>query len=80
MLRVTTLTRKRAVCVRIDAELLTQARAFGINLSATLESALVAETKRRREAKWLDENREALEALNAFTRQHGLFGDSFRRF
>jgi antitoxin CcdA len=64
--------------VRID--LLEEARALGINLSQTLETALAAEVKKAKEKQWLDENRAGIEAYNREVAEHGLFSDAFRQF
>jgi antitoxin CcdA len=71
---------KKAANLSVQAELLEQAKAYKINLSQTLETALVAEVKRRREAEWLEENKAAIEAYNKEIAEHGLFSDAFRTF
>jgi len=47
---------KKAVDVAIQSELLDAARAEDINLSATLEAALVEQLRMRRRARWVTEN------------------------
>jgi antitoxin CcdA len=71
---------KRAVNLRVDSQLLDEAKALDINLSATLESALAITLKAQREAKWLEENREAIAAYNEYFTKNGCFSDSFRAF
>jgi antitoxin CcdA len=71
---------KRAVNLRVDAKMLDEAKALDINLSATLEQALATTLKAQREAKWLEENKGAIETLNAYVAKHGLWNDSFRQF
>ena len=71
---------KRAVNLRVDSKLLADAKAFEINLSATLEQALTATLKVEREAAWLRENKTAIEAYNADVAKRGLWNDSFRPF
>ena len=71
---------KRAVNLRVDSKLLDEAKALEINLSAALENALTVTLKAQREAKWLEENREAIEAYNAYFNKHGCFSDSMRSF
>jgi antitoxin CcdA len=71
---------KRAVNLRVDAKMLDEAKALDVNLSATLEQALATTLKAQREAKWLAENKEAIEAYNAHVAKHGLWNDSFRPF
>ncbi len=71
---------KRAANLSVNAELLDQAKALDINLSATLERALDAEVRARLRAKWLEENREAIAAYNARIARDGLAGDHVRAF
>jgi antitoxin CcdA len=71
---------KKATNLSINSELLLLAKSYKINLSQTLEVALVAEVKKRREAEWLEQNREAIDAYNRHVEKHGLFSDRFRTF
>ena len=71
---------KRAANVSINQGLLEDARSLDINLSATLEKALLEEVRAARRARWKEENREAIEAYNEHVRQHGVFGDGVRKF
>jgi antitoxin CcdA len=59
--------------VSIEAALLADARALGINLSATLEDRLRVLVKQTREARWLAENGGALADANEFLQRHGQF-------
>ena len=70
---------KRATNVSINQGLLEDARALDINLSATLERALEAEVRARRRERWLEENREAIEAYNARIERDGVFSPMFRK-
>lgn len=71
---------KKAANLTVRADLLEEARARKINLSQTLEVALAVELKKRREAEWLEQNKEAIEAYNREIAEHGLFSDGFRQF
>ncbi|MGO0307269.1 type II toxin-antitoxin system CcdA family antitoxin [Endozoicomonas acroporae] len=71
---------KRPVNLRARSDLLDCAKAMGINLSATLEEALMTEVKKRKAEQWRKDNKKAMEALNQFTEEHGLFSDEFRTF
>ena len=51
---------KKAANLTVRADLLEEARAYKINLSQTLETALAVELKKRREAAWLEENKAAV--------------------
>ncbi len=73
-------TPKKAANLTVRADLLDEARARKINLSQTLETALAAEIKKRREAEWLEQNKAAIEAYGRHVERHGLFSDNFRSF
>jgi antitoxin CcdA len=67
--------RKRAVNLFVDVELLDEARRLRINISETLERRLRTIVKAEQERRWLEENREAIEAYNRRVAQHGLLSD-----
>jgi antitoxin CcdA len=69
---------KKPANLSVNSELLTEAKQLNINLSATFESALEAEVKARRSAKWLEENKKGLQALNDFVDEHGMFNHKGR--
>jgi antitoxin CcdA len=71
---------KKAVNVSIQASMLEAARSHNINLSATLESALESELRRRRREEWLATNRDSIDAYNREVDEHGTFGDALRGF
>ncbi|MCC7312547.1 MAG: type II toxin-antitoxin system CcdA family antitoxin [Sulfuritalea sp.] len=73
-------TAKKAANLTVRADLLEEARARKINLSQTLENALAAELKKRREAEWLEQNKAAIEAYNREIAEHGLWSDGLRQF
>lgn len=71
---------KRATNVSVRSDLLAAAREAGVNLSATLERALTEELAAVKRKKWLEENREAIEAYNEHVEKHGVFSEDVRRF
>lgn len=71
---------KRATNVSVRSDLLAAAREAGINLSATLERALMEELAAAKRKKWREENREAIQAYNEHIEKHGVFADDVRRF
>ena len=71
---------KKAANLTVRADLLEEARARKINLSQTLETALTAELKKQREAEWLEQNKEAIEAYNRHIERDGLWSDGLRLF
>lgn len=71
---------KRPTNLSINSDLLSQARALGLNLSATLEQALVDQLRKRQRGRWLAENRGAIAAYNEQVEQGGVFSDGLRGF
>jgi antitoxin CcdA len=71
---------KRATNLSINADLLSKAKELGINLSATLEQALVEALRKRQRDQWVAENQAAIEAYNEHVDQQGVFSDGLRRF
>ena len=67
-------TPQKATKLSINSDLLRQAKAYGINLSATLEKSLEALIRKKKEKRWLEENKEAIEAYNDRTRKYGTIG------
>lgn len=73
-------TLKRAVNLSINGDLLNKAKELDINLSATLEQALVEVVKQNQRNQWLEENREAINAYNEYVETIGVFSDDVRSF
>lgn len=65
---------KKAVNLSIDVSLVEEAKARGVNLSALLEKALAEDRARR----WLEDNREAIEAYNRDVEERGVWSDGLR--
>ncbi|HWG33725.1 MAG TPA: type II toxin-antitoxin system CcdA family antitoxin [Gemmatimonadaceae bacterium] len=71
---------KKATNVSIRTDLLESARQAKLNLSATLERALIEELRRVQRERWREENKEAIVAHNEFVEKHGVFSDGLRTF
>lgn len=71
---------KKAANLSINSDLLVKARALNINLSATLEEALIEQLKQKQRELWRKENARAIQAYNRFVKKHGVFGDELRGF
>ncbi|MGL5424769.1 type II toxin-antitoxin system CcdA family antitoxin [Serratia fonticola] len=67
--------KKRNTNVYLSVDLIEQAKALDLNLSATLNHALELAVKKGQRERWLAENRAGLEALNGFVEENGLFSD-----
>ena len=70
--------KKKPTNLSVNSDLLSRARKMNINLSATLEKALVAEIKDAEKQKWLKRNKKSIAALNNLAEQKGLFSDSYQ--
>ena len=71
---------RRATNVTLSPGLVSAAKQLGINVSEACETGLrerVAEARRQR---WLEENREAIEAYNARIDREGPTLSAYRRF
>lgn len=71
---------KKAVNVSVNKGLLREAKSMGINLSATLESALREKIRQRQREQWIAENADAIAAYNEDVEQNGVFSDGRRLF
>jgi antitoxin CcdA len=71
---------KRAANVSIRGDLLDAARESKLNLSATLERALLEELRHVQGQRWREQNREAMLTHNEFVEKHGVFSDGLRSF
>jgi antitoxin CcdA len=71
---------KKTVSVTLEPSLLERARAAGLNLSATLATALQHEISGSEAERWKLENRDAIQKLNMMIEDRGLFSDDHRAF
>lgn len=74
------MSRKTRVSVTIDEDLVAQAKAAGINLSAVAEDAIRLETRAEEMRQWAQENKAALEAKARLIEEEGLWSDGLRMF
>ncbi len=71
---------KRAANLSINGDLLKQARALNINLSAAFEKTLATLVKTKQQQAWLAENQQSIDAYNQQIELSGTFSDSLREF
>lgn len=71
---------KKATNLTVNSDLLCQAKALGINISALLEQSLAERVKILKNEAWLRENTDAIAAYNNDVRINGTFGDQSRSF
>ena len=69
---------KKAVNLSMNKDLLARARHLNINLSATLEQALIEKLKKQKREQWIIKNRKSIQACNELAEQNGLFADTLR--
>ena len=70
---------KKPVNLSVNSDLLRQAKELKVNVSQVLEVALASQVKRLREAQWLEENKEAIDAYNRHVEENGLPFDGVRQ-
>ena len=63
---------KKATNLSLSADLLSEAKTLGINISQSAEAGIAAAVTKKREELWLEENASAIESSNAFVEEHGL--------
>ena len=78
-MRMKTATR-RAANVSLDSALLDAARELGINVSRACERGLSEQISEARSARWLEENRAALDSWNDYVEKNGLPLARYRMF
>jgi antitoxin CcdA len=71
---------KKTANLSVNSDLLGQAKALKINLSATLELALTVAVRDQQRTQWLQENRTAIEDYNRRIDEEGCFSDQLRNF
>jgi antitoxin CcdA len=71
---------RKAVNLSIDADLLAEAKALGVNVSRAAEAGIAEAVKAEKERRWKEENREAIEGWNRYFREHGLPFAEYRGF
>jgi len=71
---------KKPTNLSVNSDLLRRIKDMDINISATLEKALITELKKAEAERWAKENKKAIKIYNEFIEEHGCFGDEFRSF
>ena len=70
----------RATNVSLDAALVAEAKALGVNISQASARGLEQAVKKARGERWLEENMPALDAYNDYVEKHGLPLAKYRMF
>jgi len=71
---------KKATNVTINSDLLQKAKAYKINISKNFEAYLAELVRKKEEERWIEENKEAINAVNERIEKYGCFSDGLRRF
>ena len=71
---------RRPINVTLPVALVAEAKALDINVSQACESGLARSVAEARKARWLEENKDAIEAYNEMVERDGLPLDEFRQF
>ena len=71
---------RKAANLSVDAALLREAKGLDLNLSRVFESALQVAVAQVRRERWLEQNRDALDAYNRHVERDGVFSDGVRSF
>lgn len=71
---------RRATNVSLDADLVAEARALDINISRACEEGLERTVREERRRRWIEGNRDAMEASNEYVQKNGLPLAKYRMF
>ncbi|MBF0587731.1 MAG: type II toxin-antitoxin system CcdA family antitoxin [Magnetococcales bacterium] len=71
---------KRPVNVRMNSDLVAQAKSLKINLSRELEAHLAELVAKRQRQAWKEENKEAIDQYNTRIFEVDVFGKQLRQF
>ncbi len=71
---------KTRTSVTVDRGVLAEAKAAGLNLSQTLERALIEVLRRDRARRWREDSAAAIHGFNARIERDGVFASGDRRF
>ena len=73
-------TNRRATSMTLDAALLDEARALGVNLSRAAEEGILAQVRSERARRWKEENAEFIRDYNEWIAENGVPLAEFRKF
>ena len=66
---------KKPTNLSVNSDLLFRIKEMDINISATLEKALIGELKKAEAERWATDNKKAIQKYNKFVEDHGCCGD-----
>jgi len=71
---------KRPTNLSLNSRVLELAKELGMNLSQTVDTLLEQEVRRQLRERWLERNKEGIEAYNARIEREGTFAQQWRTF
>ena len=71
---------RRATSMTLDAALLDEARALGVNVSRAAEEGILAQVRSERARRWKEENAAAIADYNKWIAENGVPLAQFRKF
>ncbi len=71
---------RRATSMTLDAALLDEARALGVNVSRAAEEGILLQVRSARARRWKEENAEAIADYNKWIEENGVPLSQFRKF
>jgi len=71
---------RRATSMTLDAQLLDEARALGVNVSRAAEEGVLSAVKAERARRWKEQNAEAIADYNKWIEENGVPLSQFRKF
>lgn len=80
MLTKTPGPQRKATNLSLDQTLIAEAKDLELNVSRIAEEAITAAVRAEKNRRWKEENREAMEAWNEWTRKNGLPLEKYRLF
>ncbi|WGV16908.1 type II toxin-antitoxin system CcdA family antitoxin [Fuscovulum ytuae] len=73
-------TTRRATSMTLDAALLDEARALGLNISRAAEEGIRAQVRAERSRRWKEDNAADIAAYNKWIEENGVPLARFRKF
>ncbi|MFM7442453.1 MAG: type II toxin-antitoxin system CcdA family antitoxin [Tabrizicola sp.] len=71
---------RRATSMTLDAALLDEARALGVNLSRAAEEGILVQVRAERTRRWQEDNADAIADYNRWIEENGVPLSQFRKF
>lgn len=71
---------RRATSMTLDAALLDEARALGVNLSRAAEEGILVQVRAERARRWKEDNADAIADYNRWIEENGVPLSQFRKF